>query len=121
MARKLWLASRILGSHAAGGPFGKPLPDHTMPEIDFILEMGAADEPDRYTFLRGGKSAKQAETETRAAWHNVATGKALEQRMEADGLAEAQRRLNAYKAKLGGLSGGLKPGFSKGGKPVNDA
>ena len=121
MARKLWLASRILGSHNGGGPFGKPLPDHTPAEIDFILEMGAADNPDQYTFLRGGKSARQTESERRAAWLSTFSGKALEEKMEADGLAEAQRRLKAYKAKLGGLSGGMKPGITRGGKPVNDA
>ena len=121
MARKLWLASRILGAHSSGGPFGKPLPEHTPAEIDFILEMGAADEPDRYTFLRGGKSARQAESEKRAAWFNAVSGKALQERMEADGLAEAQRRLKAYKAKQGGLSGGMKPGITRGGKAVNDA
>jgi hypothetical protein len=119
VARKLWLASRILGGHSAGGPFGKPLPEHTPAELDFILEMGAADEPDRYTFLRGGREPRRAASQARAAWHAIASGRALETLMARDGVADAQRRLAEYKRRQGVVPEGLKPGFTRGGKPID--
>ena len=115
------MASRILGGHAAGGPFGKPLPEHTAAELDFILEMGALDDPDRYTFLRGGRDLRRAASETRAAWFSVSAGSALAKLMEQDGVADAQRRLAEYRRQQGIAPVGMKPGFTRGGKPVPDA
>lgn len=82
--------------------------------------MGAADEPDRYRFLRGGVDPRLADAERRAAWLSVSTGKALADRLENDGLAAAQRRLAKYRAQAAG-GPGLKPGFTRGGRPLDDA
>lgn len=112
------MASRILGSHTAGGPFGKPLVEHTHAELDFILEMGAKDEPDRFTFLRGGIDARRQVPEAAAAWASALSGRALAERMQAGGLTDAQRRLNEYKARA---TGGMRPGVTRGGKAVPDA
>lgn len=110
------MASRILGSHAAGGPFGKPLTQHTPAELDFILEMGARDEPERFTFLRNGVDPRRVASEAAAAWASVAIDNA--DRLKVAGLSEAQARLNAYKAKMGAAQT-MKPGITRGGKPVN--
>lgn len=80
--------------------------------------MAALDEPDRYTFLRGGRDLKRNALEARAAWLSVLDRDALKARMEADGTAAAQRRLEAYRRRQGG---GLVPGITRGGKPVTDA
>lgn len=112
------MASRVLGSHAAGGPFGKPLVEHTPAELDFILEMGARDEPERFTFLRDGKDPRRQAPETAAAWTDVAGTN--EQKLKAAGLAEQQARLNAYRKRTA-TAPGLKPGLTRGGKAAADA
>lgn len=116
MASKLWVASRILGSHAAGGPFGKPLTEHTPAEIDFILEMGAKDEPERFTFRRFGTDAVSPESS--AAWFNSLTGDARREWLAKRGSTAAQRRLDEYKKRKNAKSGGMVMGLSKGGKAV---
>jgi hypothetical protein len=75
----LWLASKILGGHAAGGPFGKPLPEYSTVELDFVLEMAAIDDPERYTFTRGGKVSGVSElVKELADWTKCLEGAALE-------------------------------------------
>ena len=115
------MASRILANHGAGGPFGKPLPAHTAAELDFILEMGARDDPDRFSFMRGGRDERRAVPEIAAAWTKVLKGKALEKRLEQTGLTDAQKKLNAYKQRKGASGGGLKPGLTRRGKRIDDA
>lgn len=110
------MASRILGSHAAGGPFGKPLTQHTPAELDFILEMGANDEPERFVFLRGGKDPRREAAEKAAAWVSIAAND--REKLKVAGLTDAQSRLNAYKARKGAVSG-LQPGLTRGGKPID--
>ena len=110
------MASRILGNHAAGGPFGKSLAEHTQAELDFILEMGAKDEPDRFVFLRNGRDSRHDASEAAAAWAAVAANDA--QRLKNSGLAEAQARLKAYKDRAGPT---LQPGLTRGGKAIPDA
>lgn len=85
--------------------------------------MGARDEPDRYTFLRGGRDPRRAAHENRSAWFATATGPALAALMERDGIAEAQRRLADYRKRQGQAPQvqGMRPGFSRGGKPIPDA
>jgi hypothetical protein len=114
---KLWVASRILGSHAAGGPFGKPLLDHTPDEIDFILEMGARDEPERFTFMRGGKDARVEAAKAKAAWLDTTIDNS--QKLKMAGLAEQQAKLNQYKQR-GRAASGMRPGMTRGGKAVSD-
>lgn len=87
-----------------------------MPEIDFILEMGAKDDPDRFTFMRGGKDPRRDAAESAAAW--VATATTPEQKLRMAGLSEQQKRLNAYRAR-GSANGGMKPGMTRAGKPLN--
>lgn len=109
------MASRILGSHTAGGPFGKPLTDHTPAELDFILEMGARDEPERFTFLRGGKDARMHDAEAKAAWLDTAIDNG--QRLRMAGLAEQQANLNRYRQRK---APGMRPGMTRGGKAIEN-
>jgi hypothetical protein len=113
----LWLASKVLGSHVAGGPFGKPLTDYTVAELDFVLEMGALDEPNRFTFTRGGRDPTRAAVDMHTAWMRVRTGAALTRQFDGEGITAANERLAAYRRR-GGYQGGLKPGVTRGGKPV---
>jgi hypothetical protein len=89
-----------------------------MAELDFVLEMASIDDPDSYTFLRGGKDHKKLALEAKAAW--VATGTTTENRLERAGLTSAQERLKAYKQKKN-MGLGLKPGITRKGKPITDA
>jgi hypothetical protein len=74
----VWLASKILGSHTAGGPFGKPLAEYSAVELDFVLEMAAIDEPERYTFVRDGKvSGVSQVAQELADWTKCLEGPAL--------------------------------------------
>lgn len=88
-----------------------------MAELDFILEMGALDEPDRFTFLRGGRDLSRAGVEAHAAWTNVRAGAALKRQLDQEGVTAANERLAAYRRRSGQQSG-LKPGLTRGGKPV---
>jgi hypothetical protein len=88
-----------------------------MAELDFVLEMGALDEPDRFTFMRGGQDPSRAAVDAHAAWTNVRTGAALQRQFDREGVTAANERLRAYRARSG-RQGGLKPGVTKGGKPV---
>lgn len=56
-------------------PFHPDLMALTMPQIDYILEMQARDDPDHYTFTRGNKAAP---TNALAAWYNIFEGGALQ-------------------------------------------
>jgi hypothetical protein len=95
---KLWIASRILGGHAPGGPFGKPLP--------------------HFTFIRGGRDPRKAQGEARAAWFRVLKGKARAERMEKDGLAAATRRLAEYRKRQMAQPAPIVPMITRRGKPV---
>ena len=111
LAAKLWVASKVLGGHAAGGPFGKRLVEHTPAELDFILEMAARDEPDKYAFRRAGTPDPMQRTEAGAAWYDRALGGSLRKSLEA---ATARARAAAHGAQR------LRPGLTRGGKPVRD-
>lgn len=88
-----------------------------MAELDFILEMGAHDEPERFTFLRDGRDPHRGAVDVHAAWLGVKTGAALERQLDREGVTAANRRLADYRRR-GGLGQGLKPGVTRGGKPV---
>ena len=118
LARKLWLASRILGGHAPGGPFGKALPDYTVAELDFVLEMAAQDDPDRYSFTRA--SGPPAAPTVLAKWSDTLMGNALMRYLERTGIASGQRALDAYRKRQAAGSG-MRFGFTRGGKPIDAA
>ena len=79
--------------------------------------MGALDEPERFTFLRGGVDPSRAAVDLHAAWTSVRVGAAFQRQMDREGVTAANERLRAYRARSG-RQGGLKPGVTKGGKPV---
>jgi hypothetical protein len=107
----LWLASRIQGH---SNPFGKALVDYSVAELDFVLEMAAIDEPGRYEFQRGGV-AQPTQAAINAAWHDVRSGKALQESAVGKAADLAARIAAAWGRKN---SGGLVPGMSKGGRPM---
>jgi hypothetical protein len=56
-------------------PFSRDLLNHTEAELDFILEMYAADHPEKFKFTRPGEE-QRSKAEVRAAWDRVLTGAA---------------------------------------------
>lgn len=68
----MWRASRIVGGIT---PFSDELLNLTIPQIDFIIEMGAQDDPSLGTFQRMGEIKTVSEPERLAAWHKVLRGK----------------------------------------------
>jgi len=81
--------------------------------------MGALDEPDRYTFLRGGRDPRRDVAEARVAWFDTLTGAALEAKKNEDGLTEAQKRLDEYRRKAAQAPPAMKPGMTRGGKVID--
>lgn len=100
-------------------PFGKPLADYTTAEMDFVLEMAALDEPDRWTFVRDGQRAGASDVpKARAEWHGVLGGRLAVDYMLRTGIAAGNANVAAWRARQGG---GLRPGLSRGGKALDDA
>jgi hypothetical protein len=98
-------------------PFGKALRDYTIAELDFVLEMAAIDNPDQYTFSRGGTPAGRSDAPVAmAGWMSVLKEPLLQRYLERVGVAQGIRAVAAWKAKQ---TGGLKPGFSRAGKPTD--
>ena len=109
LLRKLWLVAKIQGHK---NPFSPELLRLNVAQIDFVLEMAALDEPDRYHFHRKGRAAPP-QPETTAAWFDAAYGKnALGRALEAASARLASWRSNAMPQR--------RQGFSRGGKPLPD-
>lgn len=93
LTRKLWRASRILGC----SPFDPKLLAHNHAQLDFILEMYAADTGE-FTFERPGQpAAGAAETNITKIWADVLTGAALKRflmrRMPSSEVMDRLRRM----------------------------
>jgi hypothetical protein len=115
MARKLWLASRIQGHR---NPFGKPLIEYSMAQLDFVLEMAAIDEPDMYSFVRRGvPSGVSLKPRAFAGWTNVLMGRAKVEIMERLGLTRASAFVAAWKDRR---MSGPKLGITRGGKRIGE-
>ncbi len=96
MAQKVWRVSQILQM----SPFPGDLIDHTEAELDFVLEMYAADHPDQYRFTRNnGAPAPLTESERLAAWDRVLVGKAKDKILPVLPL-DAIRAFNKNSSKL---------------------
>lgn len=78
-------------------PFPGELIDYNEAQLDWCLEMYAAQHPDEYTFNRGGKPKVLSEPERLAAWDRVTIGKAKMSFMPKLPLAA----MRAYDATLG--------------------
>jgi hypothetical protein len=94
-----------------------------MPQLDFVLEMAARDDPDKWTFTRQG-TIQSSENMTR--WVDRLAGRMLMQFMTATGLAKANKGRAAWKARKAATiapaaGSGLKPGMSRGGKELKRA
>jgi hypothetical protein len=114
LAQKLWLAAKIQGHR---NPFGKPLVEYNVAQLDFILEMAARDEPERYSFVRANAAASETVSpQTMAAWTDVLIGRLSTGFLDTLGITEANKAIALYNAKRGF---GLKPGFSREGKPID--
>lgn len=108
LSKKLWLASKIQGHR---NPFGKPLTDYTIWELDWVLEMEALDRPKELSFSRNGQEPVTS-AQVMAAWASTLTGAALVRFMKGKWSPKATAVSQAQK----GI--GLKPGITKGGKPI---
>jgi len=95
-------------------PFGKPLADHTVSELDFVLEMASLDEPDRWSFVRGTRSASQ--TTAMARWSDVLAGGLFSRFIAHTGITKGLAAVTAWRRRQGG---GLQPGLTRGGKPID--
>lgn len=111
------MASVIQGHR---NPFGKALLEYNTAQLDFVLEMAAIDEPDRWKFRRSGEEVERSESLAR--WRDSLAGRALVGFLARTGLAHASRGLAAYEARrLRGTDAGMKPGLSRAGKALPDA
>lgn len=76
--------------------------------------MAALDEPKMYKFHRVGQE-KASQSEINASWLSVLAGKALTGHRLGKAIAAADRVRSIW---AGRGTSGLKPGFSRGGKPL---
>jgi hypothetical protein len=107
LAAKLWTVAKIQGHK---NPFGKPIDQYNVAELDFILEMEARDNPDAYRFRRNGIPTDGSHLpEVKAAWMNVLRGNA--QKTLTAGIA-----FDAVKTYRERKQGGLTPGLRTRGK-----
>lgn len=110
LALKLWQAAKIQGHK---NPFGKPLPEYTVAELDFVLEMEARDNPKEFVFVRDGESSDGSHvTEAKAAWVGVLRGKSLAKRLSGIPFS----KVAAYHARRVGGARGMTPGVRERGK-----
>lgn len=109
------MAAKIQGHR---NPFGKALPDYTVAQLDFVLEMAALDEPDRYSFTRDGKeTGRSTSTAALASWTDTLKGPLLARYLEQIGIGAGNRAVAAYLARK---RTGLRPGLTRRGKPVDE-
>jgi hypothetical protein len=115
----LWQVSRILGDHTPGGPFGKPLTEYSVQQLDFVLEMAAKDEPDKWTFVRPNDAPVRSVSMSR--WNDVLSGAALRRFMSANGTLNALAGLQAWKARKNAPVVGkeMQFGFTRAGKKID--
>jgi hypothetical protein len=97
-------------------PFGKTLAEHTVPELDFVLEMAAIDDPERWTFTRGGAD-KVVRSEAMSRWRDSLAGKALIELMSLTGATAARAGIERWRNRR---SGGMRPGLTRRGKEIGD-
>lgn len=69
-----------------------------MPELDFVLEMAARDQPDVWEFTRGGHE-KTSAPELMSAWSDVLAGDAARRLRRADGRERADKGAAAWYAR----------------------
>lgn len=116
LAGKLWQAAKIQGHK---NPFGKALLDHTVAELDFVLEMEALDNPKGYVFKRGGVSSDGSHVpEAKAAWASALRGSALARYLSGIPFKAVQ----AYRERVASTTAnrgqaGMKPGIKEGKVP----
>lgn len=77
LAKKLWMVSRVLNT----SPFSPDLLNHTEAQLDFILEMHAADNPDDFRFVRPGMVTPLPSPEAKAEWERRLIGTAHDRYM----------------------------------------
>jgi hypothetical protein len=90
-----------------------------MAQLDFVLEMAAKDDPDKWTFTRAG-TVQASESMTR--WVDKLAGRILTQFLMITGLTASIEAAAKWRAKRSAPpSTGLKPGMSRGGKDLKGA
>jgi len=100
-------------------PWGKPLVECSLAEIDFILEMEAIDNPKEFQFYRSGQSTvPPPAAHSMTAWANVLRGEALMRFMTGRWSPKATARSEAMRNTS---MSGMKPGVTVRGKAVNSA
>jgi hypothetical protein len=114
LARKLWAASVVQGHR---DPFGKKLIDYTVPELDFVLEMAAIDDPDRWSFTRiGGDGPRSVAL---SGWTNSLAGRALMAFLARTNTVSAVKGIAAWRSRREQGQTGMRPGFTRGGKEIS--
>jgi hypothetical protein len=95
-------------------PFGKPLNEYSVAELDFILEMSALDDPEHWTFIRAAKQAVST-PKALARWIDVLAGPLAAQYQAYIGITAGLDNVRRWRARK---AGGLQPGLSRAGKVV---
>jgi len=122
MAIKLWQVSKIQGHR---NPWGKPLTELNAAQLDFILEMEAQDNPRKVVFYRDGKASDGSHKVIEdAAWHDVLVDPVKAGHGPSKAAATTAAHAAAWRARQqinspSSATPGLKPGFTRGGKPIN--
>jgi hypothetical protein len=87
-------------------PFDSKLLNHTNSQLDFILENYAAENSDKFTFVRPGVETLSSSSEISAAWEKRLIGRArdsyLKPKLPSAAVFEAAKRLSQAGQILGG-------------------
>lgn len=97
-------------------PFGKPLAEHTVPELDFVLEMAALDDPERWKFERAGDGSVPR-SDAMSRWRDSLAGRALTELMSVTGATAARAGIERWRNRR---MGGMRPGLTRRGKEIAD-
>ena len=117
LASKLWRCSQILHK----SPFDEDVLRHTEAQLDFILEMYAADHPDEFKFTRGSDPQPLTRAEMLAAWEGRLLGQEHERFLMPKMPSEAVLRQAASLAgSVAALRRALETGSGNGNGSGND-
>lgn len=88
-----------------------------MPELDFVLEMAARDEPDKWTFIRAGN--EPFASVALATWDSVLSGRLKLEYYARTGISRGNDNVRRYQQRHATPGAGFRLGLSRGGKSID--